>query len=260
METQKAARGNYAGKIWDRECNIESLLLNATQLENSLFSEKHVVSMRALSKELNNVVISQIGTKDKQGQILLKYIKENNHSKLKEYIARFNFDINSNKIIYNGESRFKPNILIMFAIEFKASTDIFRVLINNEINLNIYEGILEYLLYKDLENEYEIMKLFIENGCWDINKESLIYFKTCPATPLHYAIHIYNYRLIKFLLDNGADKNIESLYGVTPLNMIKKNAYITDDDLEKIKKYTFYKSDLRCREESIKLLEYMGES
>jgi hypothetical protein len=56
METQKAARGQYAGKIWDEKADLQSLLLNATQLNTHLFSALDIERMRGIDRNMNHVL------------------------------------------------------------------------------------------------------------------------------------------------------------------------------------------------------------
>jgi len=51
-------------------------------------------------------------------------------------------------------------------------------------------------------------------------------------TPLHIAIFLCNYEIIKILLDNGADTNIKDKYGQTAVHRLYFG--IKDDDINKI--------------------------
>ncbi len=56
MDSVKAARGQYAGKIWDEKPDMASLLLNATQLNTQLFSALDIERMRGIDRNMNHVL------------------------------------------------------------------------------------------------------------------------------------------------------------------------------------------------------------
>jgi hypothetical protein len=193
--------------------------------------------MRKANGVFNKVVTKQIPTTDSQGRILHKYITENNHTKLKEYIELFNFDVNTytSQINYNGDFREYITSLLRVAIQSKASTEVFRVLLDKKANLynpksyiytdeSIGNGIraeenIYYFLINDLPNKYELMELFLEYGCWDINREIGAGY---TFTPLHYAVNMVDLELVKFLLSKGADKDKENSSGVSPYELFTR--------------------------------------
>jgi ankyrin repeat protein len=264
MEIQKAARGQYAGKIWDEKPDMASLLLNATQLNNTFFSEKHILEMRKINRVLNKVITTQIPTTDSQGRILHKYITENNHNKLKEYIELFNFDVNTytSQKNYNGDFREYITSLLRVAIQIKASTEVFRVLLDKKANLynpksyiytdeSIVNGIraeenIYYFFINNLPNKYELMELFLEYGCWDINRKIGVGY---TFTPLHFAISNYDSELVKYLLSKGADKDKENSRGFTAYQMVTEYIEIFKRNPLEIGNHTLhYNNGLRMRD------------
>jgi hypothetical protein len=255
MYSVKAARGHYAGKIWDEKADIQSLLLNATQLENSYFSEKHILEMRKISKELNKVVTKQIPTINRQGHLLRRCIMSNKHIKLKEYIELFNFDVNT-YIHCRGRYGESSELLLFVALYSRASTDIFRLLINKSTNVyqpatptHIQTEIIQLFLINNIPNRYEILKLFVESGCWDINRG----LGTSKGSPLHVAVHNCLPEMVQFLMENGADKHYKS--------SVDTNSPDTKSPLEIVK----YKLERLSKNKDSyynalkQMLEYMGE-
>ena len=69
-----------------------------------------------------------------------------------------------------------------------------------------------------LDHALLLLKLGVEVNRLDNNKE----------TPLHLAIRWYRFRLAGFLLENGADTNVENKQGMTPLHILSQSD-IEDD-------------------------------
>ena len=141
---------------------------------------------------------------------------------MKEYLELFNFDVNTyisrkNKF-YQTEN---IETLLNYAIVRRASTEIFRLLINKSTNVhdinNTHNETIQDLFSNWLKNKYEIMELLLENGCWDINREIGVGY---TFTPLYYAVSIFDTELVKFLLSKGADKDKENSRGFTAYQMV----------------------------------------
>jgi hypothetical protein len=249
MDLVKAARGHCAGKIWDEKASIESLLLNATQLENTFFSEKHILELRKTNRLFNKVVTKQIPTINRQGHLLRRCIISNNHIKLKEYIELFNFDVNT-YILCRGRYEESSELLLYVAFYSRASIEVFRILLDKKANLynpksyiykdeSIVNGIraeenIYYFFIINLPNKYELMELFLEYGCWDINRKIGEEYK---FTPLHFAISNYDSELVKFLLSKGADKHKENSNGITPYQMVIECIEAHDKNTNRILHY-----------------------
>ena len=112
----------------------------------------------------------------------------------------------------------------------KYNYHIFENIVNNKSNIKLEDNSEEVLIQKlityacnnDLENIQKISEFI------DINKSD--YDK---RTALHLACSEGNYQIVKYLIDNGCDKNVKDRWGNTPLSEIcdKKG-----DNYNKIKK------------------------
>jgi hypothetical protein len=69
------------------------------------------------------------------------------------------------------------------------------------------EGLTPFLFAVDCEFSFKTIKYLLEHGC-DINAQV-----DNGRTALHFALDLENKALLKFLIDNGADINIEDYEG-----------------------------------------------
>ncbi|PCJ54656.1 MAG: hypothetical protein COA79_21650 [Planctomycetota bacterium] len=82
------------------------------------------------------------------------------------------------------------------------------------------------LMWALFNNKIEAIELLIKSGC-DINKQSEVgnirhLGKFGGHTILHFVATSNNKRLIKYLIDNDANLNLQDGWGLTPLNMCSR--------------------------------------
>ena len=89
-----------------------------------------------------------------------------------------------------------------------------------DVNVKNKEGMDPLILAIDCEFDIETLKKLIELGCSLKNSDNQ------GRTALHYAVDLENEELIRFLIENGADKHAEDESGSTPMEEAATNTEI----------------------------------
>ena len=160
-----------------------------------------------------------------------------------------NFNIRDQIIIIDKKSTLNLDYLsdIELSARFsknKNNFEIFKTLLEiNKKNNNLINNTLRTTIIDERTISFDTIKLLIAYGA-DVNHRdksgSTILFDCCLCP-------INNIEIIKYLIESGANVNIENIYKYTPLMKLCKNS-LNYDDLEKIKLLVSKGSKINCQD------------
>ena len=167
------------------------------------------IIMNTFNIELINYLIEKynfdINCIDKSGNSLLHLACAREENSIKFLIEK--------KINLNIVNYLKQTALIVLCNEYNPGEEIIRLLIENNADVNLQDN-KKYsaLTYAIINNYINIVKILVELENTNIN-----IIATDGSTPLITAAIENSYDIIKYLVDKGADLNIQDIYGNTAL-------------------------------------------
>jgi hypothetical protein len=232
MDTAPALTGAYRGKIYEKGNQNESLLLTATQLCSSFFSQRDILYLRGCNKKINEIVHTQLSEKNKL-KLFKNALERNEAKKVEYYIQEFNIDVNSGCIEerdnFFGRNYIRYIIPLIFILEVASNTNInpietIEVLLKAGADTNdLYN--LYNIIYNSPYYLCELFDLLIKYNL-NINRRELYTF-------LDLSIRTSNIDFFNFLLEKGVDKEIKNYRGDTSYNYCASFDLITESNYRK---------------------------
>ena len=227
MDEKPAGMGKYRGKIVEDGKLKECLLLNATQLCSSFFSEKDILRLRHTNKRIENTVESQVWP-EKNMDIFKKSIENGKIHALERCVKEYGLDINSHCIVENPFGHTYHYYTPLFktlekeiyklyndtnkAVSLELIKELLRLGANpNTFNEPLYKekqyiNPLPRIIEKNPTNLFELFDELIKHGL-NINN-IYTYCDVYEYTFLHKAIQNLNIELFNYFLEKGADKEL----------------------------------------------------